>query len=1458
MKLSEFAIKRPITSVMFFAALVLLGLVSLSQLNLLLLPETQATRAMVRIDPEREIAVEEAEREFLIPIEGIVAQLEGVQEIQSRWGDHRWRRRVDISFHRGVNVYHRVVDLQDRLDNFREQFDRGEVEFRVYVYETSRFNNEPIEIDLTGPVDDPFFQNVNLEDIQAKLTQIEGVSESDTWGGMDKIVEVGINQDELRQYGMSMYQVVNRIRNYANEPMVLGEIYDRGKRHFVRFDGQFDSTNEIDEVVLRDQQNLMLRHVGDAEETFEDRDSVYMSAGRPAVNFDLQKTADVNPIVLSQRVRNNLDRINSELPSGYEFHIKQDQAVGIMSLIKLLSYSALIGILLAMAVLFAFIRNWRMTLVICLVIPVCVIAAFNGLYFASLTLNIVTLIGLSVGVGSLIDNSIVVMENIFRHYERGMSAVKAAIRGSHEVGWAIFALTMTGIIVFLPIVFTEATSSSPRRGMNFLDFFQQGALAIIIPICISMLVALTVVPMTSARLLPLSRWGSASRWKSKDAQNENGAQKPSASRLGFLPKTNWVPGRMRHWMNIRTWQRGYIRMLKTTLRFRFQFLIAIVLLCLYTFFYTWPSVSQDVMSGPRDRNEFDIYVTMDSGTKLDHTVEVCSQLKELIEQEVPEHQNITARVRSDNARVEVELKPPDQRDRNADTIREELRPFLDNFAGADVSLTRNRSDSMSGAVAVPQGRGGSIEIRGPEIKQLQRISQNFSEIIYQIPGILEAYPESEEGPQQYHFSLDRKTCALFQITSQDIADSIRVAQRRNEQVVLQLNREDEEIDIVFIQKPSDPEEAIQEEDDDEEGITETELREIPVYSPAIGSTLPLESLGNLELVSTTGDLFRYNRERLSRIEYVMSNTADFREVEEQINNLISTYPVPPGYRMSIDGAGRDWDRDMQGIAFIIQLGLILLYMGLAAIFESFTMPLVIMLSIPLAVIGVIWFLVLTGTSFDPMMSGLGAIFLMGILPNSAILLVYTAANLRKFHGQNRYRAVMQAAKTRLRPILMTVTTTILGLLPLAISPDSVSIWIGWMGSIDMNWMSFARVVIGGLLSSTILTLFIVPGFYFLVEDVRDWVGKWLRKIFAAPARALRGLLIGDLTPQVGLTPKPAHLMVEAFYLTRVYQPPMTARLRHKALGLFSLSTSPQPQMGFLPDYVNAHSSNGNANSALAPKRALSGVNLRLSPGIYGLLGPNGAGKTTLLRLLAGIDQPTRGTVRICGFDMQKQHHKAQRLVRYLPQFFGLYPGMTGRAYLEYMALLKGIRSGSERKRRIEAILEAVNLQKEAQRPVDTFSAGMQRRLGLAQLLLDEPQIILVDEPTADLDINERIKFRNVLIRLAQNRIVLFSTHNAEDIAQTCDEVIIMREGEVLQQGRVQQFLEQTQNRVWSVYLSAESELPGFKKRFAVSSQRKTSEGLQLRIIADSPPVEGAQPVAPTLEEAFMTLVREQN
>ena len=1435
MQISRIAINRPVTTVMIFFSVLLLGMVSLDRLPVQFIPDMSMPGMGCFVRYARTLGTEEMERQIVKPIEAEIAQMAGVKDmwVHGHRGSSAFFR---IQFDFGTNAKFRVIELQERLDRFKNTFPKGALMIHAFPFDSSWDNQNFMGIAVQGPRHDPYLQGINVDKVVQKLQDIDGVAEADSWGGHREVIEVAVHEDRMQEFNQPLYSLTNTVRSYAADPIFVGEIEELGQRHFVRVDGQFKDAQELSDVILNPDGAVYLRHMAQVNEVLLSRGRLSRVNGKPSVTYRLNKESDVNPLELSKRVRAAMTKIEDVyLPPGYSLTTYWDDSEIIRKLIAELTRLAGIGIILAMMVLHAFVRSFRMTLLVCVVIPISIIATFNLMYFSDMSINLLTLVGLAIGVGSLLDNSIVVLENIARHRQRGMEAKDAAARGASEVTRPIVALTLTSIIVFLPIVFLKG---------ELQIVFREGALAVIYPLLVSVAVALLLVPMAATYL-----YHHTDRLKKRRREDgETNAATLDRGGAGGSWQLSTGLEFVRTRASFRNFRAAYLRVLKGCLRHRVRLLFAVAAVILYTWFYTMADVNRGSrVRQPEDNDYFSVFVFPPEGSRLEFTAGIVSRVEDLLEAKVPERDIIRSHIDDDDAYIGVRLVSASERDRELPEIKESLRQDFENIAEAEVAFEYTRQRGESTSVIDESGRG-SIELKGPDQNSLMQIIDLLRPLIEQIDGVRDVFSDLERGPLELQFHLDRDAANLLQVNPQSLGWQLAAAQSQGDLSQIRMKRDDEDIDIVFQQvtEERDPLNLVIERN---EGLGLSEMRRIPIFSPTLMDTVPLENLGSFQMVRQPYRINRQNQQRFARLFYSLAPNAKFGEIEAQVKAICDNYPLPAGFAFGYGGRSKEFDEIVKSLQTMALLALILVYMLMASLFESFYQPFIILFTIILALVPIIWGLILTGTEFGEM-AVFGAIFLIGLLPNSGILLVNFASAMRRDKTFTRSRAVFLACSYRLRPILMTVGTTVLGLLPIAIRTS---------GS-EAQWVPFAVVVISGLLGSTILTLLLIPGFYFIFEDLWKLVGRGvkyilsLRWVFVFWSGRVRAGFRERVTAYRHREPREEPLKVQTWNLTRIYAPPVLLRVQARLQSVGRLLWIPRPApVGLIagpPISVNAN--DAKPNDAGSPKRAkaIAGVNLEIERGVFGLLGPNGAGKTTLIRILVGIDQPTRGTTHICGYDMVHEGAKAQHLVGYLPQDFGVYGNRTARDYLRHYALLKGYKSRRERDAAVDRALEMVNLSDVADVKVGGFSGGMTRRIGLAEIFLRPPKVLVVDEPTAGLDPLERLRFRNLLTQLAADRIVVLSTHIVEDVEHTCRNLAILEEGIVTYCGSRDDLVERAAGRVCELDVDdrtwSEARTMG-----EVTAMARTATGLKLRLVTPGPPPHGGRPVTPNLEDAYV-------
>jgi ABC-type multidrug transport system ATPase subunit len=589
-------------------------------------------------------------------------------------------------------------------------------------------------------------------------------------------------------------------------------------------------------------------------------------------------------------------------------------------------------------------------------------------------------------------------------------------------------------------------------------------------------------------------------------------------------------------------------------------------------------------------------------------------------------------------------------------------------------------------------------------------------------------------------------------------------------------------------------------------------------------------------------------------------------VEGAVKSLLKEIQLPAGYSAEIAGEEKRIGENMRQLRWMMGVIFLLIYMVMASVFESFLSPFVIMLSLPFAAIGVLWGLALSGSSLEEL-AMLGVVILAGIVVNNGIVMMDFVQMLRRERHYGRTAAIITACRARLRPILMTALTTTLGLVPMALRSNE-----------DIKWSGLAIVIISGLSVSTLLTLVIIPAMLMNLEDalaflkrqvLRVWQWRWIAYFYSPSRMRAKRLELAPAGAPAFFAPTFSVAMKRVQTAEEIgdargavwarsgeraraaerqtgdsSERPVGIEIRH--LRMIYPIFRPRTLLHVVPSARYKY-------GARPPQgvEALRGVNLTIEKGMFGLLGPNGAGKTTLLHVVTGLIRPTCGHVAVNGLDMAQESARARREIGYLPQSFGLYGHFTAREYLTYYSLILGIEPRAERERNVAAVLDQVNLREAADRAVNTFSGGMRQRLGIARLLLTVPRVILVDEPTAGLDPIERVKFRILLSQLAQDRVVLLSTHIIDDISSSCRRLAVLNEGRIVYEGTPAGLVDSARNRIWEVVGRLEEE-PALCERFRLLHKKAAGDGRVLfRFIGDTCDLPGAQRVEPSLEDAYV-------
>lgn len=1023
MTVSRFAVYRPIFTIMVVLIVVILGGISLSRLPVDLMPDITYPTLSISTSYAN-ASPEEMEEIITRPIEEAVSAVPGVEEVTSLSAEGS--SNVRVTFNWGTDLDAASNDIRDRLDRVISRLPDEADRPSLRKFDLASF---PILILGAASHLDPIqMRRIIDEQIKYRIERVPGVAALDIWGGLEREVHVNVNPDKIKALGLSLNQILTRIRA-ANVNLPAGSI-DRGNYEVtIRTPGEYGNLDQIRNTIIAERQGvpIPLSEVAEVQDAWQRVTRIARVNGEPGVRLSVNKQSGTNTVQVAKEVLKEMERINEDIPQIKLIAIV-DSSSYIQNSIRNVGRAALFGGLLAIAVLLLFLRNIRSTAIIATAIPVSIVAAFGLMHFAGFTLNLMTLGGLALGIGMLLDNSIVVLENIYRLREEGMQRLEAAVKGSEEVTSAIVASTLTTLAVFLPLIFV--------RGMSGI-MFRQLSMVIGFSLICSLATALTVVPMLSGRLL---RTSSIEAFK-----GESLAQK-------MFRSTEYA---------FRSLESAYKSLLHVSLNHR-VLATTLVLGALGSCLLLIPLIGTELMP-QTDEGEVRIEAEMEVATLLEITDAKLQEIERIVREEVPEVKSLVTSAGgspwsgsvSHTGNVRISLVPQAERTRSSEEIAQVLRQRFTKIAGMTARV--RTSSGMFGMRMMSSGAEKvQVEVRGYDLDVADALAERIGKVISDVPGITDTDISRDTGTPEETIIVDRRKAADMNLTVQQIAEML--------QTVLSGSR-------AGYFRDAGKEYRILVQVKDAESMDLSEILDLTVSS-ADGNPVVLR---NVIQVSPRLGPVRIERSDQERIVTVSANISDrdMGSVIADIREALRSVPVPRDFSIVFGGEYEDQQEAFQELLIGFVLAIILVYMVMACQYESLRDPFVVMFSVPFAAIGVILTLFLSNTTFN-VQSYIGCIMLGGIVVNNAILLVDTTNLLRRRDGMALRSAIEEAGRRRLRPILMTAMTTMLGLLPLALG----------LGEGGEAQAPMARALIGGLMSSTLITLVFVPVVYSLFEGLR--------------------------------------------------------------------------------------------------------------------------------------------------------------------------------------------------------------------------------------------------------------------------------------------------------------------------------------------------------------------------------------
>lgn len=1011
MSLSNFSIKKPATTTMIMIAMIFFGYLGLKKMPVEMIPSTSYPMASISIEWDS-ATPDDVDDMITKKIEDVLPNIEGITEYNST--SEVGESTIEVSFDYGTDIETKITLIQNEINQIKDDLP-DDIDEPV-IREQSTSGIPVLVFMLVGgdPMEMRTYANSTVEPL---IERIEGVSQVFTFGGQEQEVLVEVDPEKLENYNMGIEDISTLISE-ANVNIPGGTLMEGEKEFIIKVEGELTTPQEISEIVLKnsDGKLLKLKDVADVKMSVKDRDSIFRTNGKDAQALIVTKTDNGNSVEIVKSIKKVLKGLEGSMPVNTEVQISHDSSTTILNSIASVKESAYTGIILASIILFVFLKSLSATMVVAVSIPVSIIFTFFLLNAMGVSINIISLMGLTLGVGMLVDDSVVVIDNIFRRLtELKEDKITASTKGASEVTLPVITSSLTTIAVFLPIVFQEGIVKQQFADMSFSITFCLTA---------SLIVAVMFVPMMCSKIFK---------------KNTNIAHE------GFIMK--FV-------------KKKYMMILKLVLRRRFLVVIGAILLFIASMFMSKTLGGRFLPS--EDTGNFAVMASLPSGADIKMADRISGMLEEKAK-DIKYINNYSTMADTEDVVLNMNAGTKTSREESMYDIMGDLRKRFQGIP--DVTIT----------VVPAFVRGGSdvndleFNLYSDNAKQLEVISEELKEKISGIEGLTDISTSFEGGKPEGRFIIDREKAKYYGVSVSDIANMIGT--QINGSVPITINSDNDEIDVTVQLK--------------KEYRESSKLLLDSRITLDNGKSVRISDVADYVVVEGPSKIEKKDKKRKVTLYANLEEDANLQSAEASIISELNKIGLPDSVTYSSSGDNEDMAIMFKQLGATFVMAVFLIYFILVWQFESFVFPFIIIFSIPLSTMGAIFGLYLTGRSLDAMVF-VGMVLLIGIVVNNAIVLI-DFINQRIEAGDSISRAVMTSGVTRLRPILMTTMTTVLGMVPLAISNGE--------GAEMYNGMAF--VVIFGLSIATFLTLLIIPAIYYIVEDVREKAIYTWKKRFPA-------------------------------------------------------------------------------------------------------------------------------------------------------------------------------------------------------------------------------------------------------------------------------------------------------------------------------------------------------------------------
>ncbi|MFN8695980.1 MAG: efflux RND transporter permease subunit [Burkholderiales bacterium] len=1033
MWMTKVSINNPVFATMVMAALMVLGLFSYMRLPVDQLPDISIPIAVIST-PYPGASAEAVEQEVTRPIEQAVNTINGVKSIRSSSQlGYGW---VVVEFQLTVDPRVAIQDVRDKVAEARRGFNRDIGE--PTVSRASMDDDQPL-IYLSMQSESRSLRELSdLADqlVVKRLQGAPGVGNIELSGDVGRELAINLRPEKMAAYGIGVNEVINALRT-ENQNIPAGALVSDTSERMVRVQGKIRNADDFSRIIVarrggsggitatgatstNSSNAITLGQIADVRDAQREETSISTRDGKRAISINIRKTRGANTIEMADGVRKQVAELKKSLPSDIKLDITFDRSEFIKNGVDNVKHTILEGALLTVLIVFFFLHSWRSTVITGLTLPISIFASFIALYAMGFTINFMTLLAMSLSIGILIDDAIVVRENIVRHLAMGKTHRQAAFEATNEIGLAVMATTFTIVAVFLPVAF---------MGGIIGKFFLQFGITVVVAVMVSLFVSFTLDPMLSSVWHdPKSKWMERGAVKWLLDKQEAGM--------------NWLHA------HYDTWLRWSLRKRKTTL--------AIAATTFFGSFALVPFIGSEFVP-QEDNNWTSVQIQTPIGSSLSYTNSKAEQVEEAL-RDFPEIKSISKNVFKNNAWFELQLTPKETRKRSQKELDDAIRTRLNRIAGLEINIGFNRPIQ--------------VFVMGPDIKELDRISQEVMTKMKAVKGMVDVESTFKPTNPSLDIKVNRELASDLGVSMNEIGVTTRALiagepvgqwegpDGENHQIMVRLQRSERssisDLDKIYV-------------------------RANGVNSDGTPRMVPLRQVADFEPSLSERRIDRRNLQRQIRIMAGVANNVSAGDMSAEVKKITESITLPPSYRFQFGGSTQDMAESLGYAVAALALGVIFIYFILASQFGSFLQPIAIMASLPLSLIGVFLALLVFKTTLN-LFSVIGFIMLMGLVTKNAILLVdFTNQGIRE--GKSREEAILAAGQVRLRPILMTTTAMIFGMLPLALA----------FGAGSEQQSPMAHAVIGGIITSTIMTLVVVPVLYTYMDAWGAKASAWFAR-----------------------------------------------------------------------------------------------------------------------------------------------------------------------------------------------------------------------------------------------------------------------------------------------------------------------------------------------------------------------------